>query len=39
MSELKGRDFISTQDWTVEELNTLFEVAGELKQAKAEGRI
>ena len=37
-SNLKGRDFISTQDWTVEELERLFELAAELKQAKKEGK-
>jgi len=37
-NELKGRDFITTQDWTVEELERLFELAAELKQAKREGR-
>jgi ornithine carbamoyltransferase len=36
--KLKGRDFISTQDWSVDELNTLFELAAELKKAKAEGK-
>jgi ornithine carbamoyltransferase len=35
---LKGRDFVSTQDWTVDELETLFSLAAELKQAKAAGR-
>jgi N-acetylornithine carbamoyltransferase len=35
--QLKGRDFISTQDWTVDELETLFGLAEELKQAKASG--
>jgi ornithine carbamoyltransferase len=37
-SRLKGRHFITTQDWTVEELETLFALAAELKQAKAERR-
>lgn len=36
--DLKGRDFLSTQDWSVEELETLFQLAAELKQAKREGR-
>lgn len=36
--DLKGRDFLSTQDWSVEELETLFQLAAELKQAKQEGR-
>lgn len=35
---LKGRGFISTQDWTVDELETLFSLATELKEAKAAGR-
>lgn len=35
---LKGRGFISTQDWTVDELETLFSLAAELKEAKAAGR-
>jgi N-acetylornithine carbamoyltransferase len=33
-----GRDFITTQDWTVEELEALFAKATELKSAKAERR-
>jgi ornithine carbamoyltransferase len=37
-SSLKGRDFISTQDWSLEELEELFTLAEELKDAKAEGR-
>ncbi|KPJ94358.1 MAG: ornithine carbamoyltransferase [Gemmatimonas sp. SG8_17] len=35
---LKGRDFMSTQDWTVDELEALFSLAAELKEAKAAGR-
>jgi ornithine carbamoyltransferase len=35
---LKGRDFITTQEWAVEELEELFELAAELKRAKKEGR-
>jgi N-acetylornithine carbamoyltransferase len=35
---LKGRDFMSTQDWTVDELEILFSLAAELKEAKAAGR-
>ena len=34
-TDLKGRDFLSTQDWSVEELETLFRLAAELKQANA----
>jgi N-acetylornithine carbamoyltransferase len=34
---LKGRDFITTQEWTLEELETLFELATRLKRAKAAG--
>ena len=37
-SSLKGRDFISTQDWSLEELEELFTLAEELKVAKAQGR-
>jgi ornithine carbamoyltransferase len=37
-SKLKGRDFLSTQDWSVDELNTLFELASELKKAKVDGK-
>jgi len=37
-TDLKGRDFLSTQDWSVAELETLFTLAAELKQAKKEGR-
>ncbi len=37
-SKLKGRDFITTQHWTVDELETLFALAAELKAAKRSGR-
>jgi len=33
-----GRDLITTQDWTVEEIGRLLELAAELKAAKREGR-
>ncbi|GAG26651.1 unnamed protein product, partial [marine sediment metagenome] len=36
-SGLKGKDFITTQDWTVEELNQLFDLAAELKAKRAAG--
>ncbi len=36
-SELKGKDFITTQDWTVEELNEVFGLAAELKAKRAAG--
>jgi N-acetylornithine carbamoyltransferase len=36
-SELKGKDFITTQDWTVEELNQIFDLAAELKARRAAG--
>jgi N-acetylornithine carbamoyltransferase len=36
-SGLKGRDFITTQDWTVEELNEVFDLAAELKTRRAAG--
>ena len=35
---LIGKDLITTQDWTVEEIARLLELAAELKQAKREGR-
>ena len=31
-TKLKGKHFISTQDWTVQELETIFELAGQLKE-------
>lgn len=34
---LKGRNFISTQDWSLEELERLFALAAELKTARAAG--
>jgi len=37
-TNLKGKDFITTQDWTVSELNTIFALAKELKLAKATGK-
>ena len=37
-TDLKGRHLISTQDWTVDELERLFSLAAELKSARAEGR-
>lgn len=33
---LRGRDFISTQDWSLEELELLFILAGQLKKARRE---
>ena len=36
-TELKGRDFITTQDWSVEELNALFDLAASLKAKRAAG--
>ncbi len=36
--DLEGRDFISTQDWSLSELETLFSLAAELKRAKREGQ-
>ena len=35
---LKGRDFISTQEWGLEELEALLSLAAYLKRAKHEGR-
>ena len=37
-TRLKGRHFITEQDWSVEELETLFTLAANLKAAKKEGR-
>lgn len=36
--KLKGRHFITTQDWSVDELEKLFVLAAKLKKAKKEGR-
>ena len=37
-TRLKGRHFITEQDWSLEELETLFTLAASLKAAKKEGR-
>ena len=37
-ADLNGKNLISTQDWTVEELEILFGLAAELKDAKRDGR-
>jgi N-acetylornithine carbamoyltransferase len=37
-SSLKGRHFITTQDWTVEELEQIFTLAADLKAARKAGR-
>jgi len=37
-SSLTGRDYIETLDWTVEELEEVLAVAGELKEARRQGR-
>jgi len=37
-TDLKGKHFITTQDWSVEELERVFGLAAELKAARAEGR-
>jgi len=37
-TNLKGRHFITTQEWTTDELETVFELARELKLARATGR-
>jgi len=34
-TQLKGKDFITTQDWTKDELETVLELASQLKLAKA----
>jgi N-acetylornithine carbamoyltransferase len=36
--DLKGKNLITTQDWALDELDALFTLAAELKQAKREGR-
>ncbi len=36
--DLRGRHLITTQEWTLDELETMFRLAAELKTAKAEGR-
>ncbi|MFQ5890518.1 MAG: ornithine carbamoyltransferase [Gemmatimonadota bacterium] len=35
--DLRGRDLITTQDWTMEELETLLQLADRLKKARAAG--
>jgi ornithine carbamoyltransferase len=37
-ASLKGKDLITTQEWSVEEIGRLLELAAELKRARAEGR-
>ncbi len=37
-TKLKGKHFISTRDWTVQELETIFELAGQLKREYAAGQ-
>lgn len=37
-TNLKGKHFITTQDWSVDELETIFELARELKLARATRR-
>ena len=37
-TKLKGKHFITTQDWSVQELKTLFEMAKQLKLEFAAGR-
>jgi ornithine carbamoyltransferase len=36
-TSLKGKHFISTQDWSRDELDTLFDLAAELKQKRRDG--
>jgi N-acetylornithine carbamoyltransferase len=36
-TDVKGKDFITTQDWSVEELEQVFTLAAELKRAKRAG--
>jgi ornithine carbamoyltransferase len=37
-ADLKGKDFITTQEWTVDELEDVLRLAAELKLARREGR-
>ncbi len=37
-TDLKGKHLITTQEWSLDELESLFELAAELKAAKREGR-
>ncbi len=37
-TNLRGKHFITTQDWTVQELETIFELARQLKLEKAAGQ-
>jgi len=37
-NHLRGKDFITTQDWAIEDLERVFRLAAELKAAKREGR-
>ena len=37
-SNLRGRDMITTQDWTKDEIDTVMELAFDLKRARAVGR-
>ena len=36
-TDLKGRDFITTQEWSVEQLKEVLDLAGELKAKRAAG--
>ena len=37
-NKLKGKHFITTQDWSVDDLEKIFALAAKLKKAKKEGR-
>ena len=37
-THLRGRDMVSTQDWSKEEIDTVMEIAFDLKRARAVGR-
>jgi ornithine carbamoyltransferase len=37
-TKLRGKHFITTQDWSVQELETVFELAAQLKRENAAGR-
>ncbi len=39
ITRLKGKHFITTQDWTIQELKTLFELAKQLKLETATGKV
>jgi ornithine carbamoyltransferase len=38
ITTLRGKDYIATQDWATEELDTIIDVAHDLKRSFALGR-